>query len=331
LNKKCFHLAASYTENSGVNSLANLLFLDKDTTEVTINFNYLKWIELGPMTYLLGLLKGWQENDISLSLEGIAARSSPVCYMSRMNFFHLLGHQVAEKFNRQDAGNRFVEFKEITGRAADTADVIADDMATCITGGTNELDLFKFTDTPPEDGFYEAIAYSVSELIKNIQQHSCGNGFIGAQYYPKTDKTQIAIIDTGIGIRESFERSSSPHAASIGNDLDALNKALEAEVSSKTYKGDPLSASAENAGVGLTLLTDVAIQANGAYQLASGHALLHDQGSSFLGNAYKGTFICLSFTRTELDQFQNLLENAKSKFLGEVEVSSDTLEGIFEE
>ena len=104
-----------------------------------------------------------------------------------------------------------------------------------------------------------------------------------------------------------------------------------AEVSSKTYKGDPLSASAENAGVGLTLLTDVAIQANGGYQLASGHALLHDQGSSFLGNAYKGTFICLSFTRTELDQFQNLLENAKSKFLGEVEVSSDTLEGIFEE
>lgn len=331
MNKKCFHLAASYTENSGVNSLTNLLFLDKDTIEVTINFNYLKWIELGPMTYLLGLLKGWQEDNISISLEGIAASSSPVCYMSRMNFFELLNHQVAESFNRKEAGDRFVEFKKITGRAADTADDIANDMATCITGETNEPDLFEFTDTPPEDGFYEAIAYSVSELVKNIQQHSCGNGFIGAQYYPKTDKTQIAIIDTGIGIRESFERSSSPHSASIESDLDALSKALEAEVSSKTYKGDPLSATAENAGVGLTLLTDVAIQAKGGYQLASGYALLHDQGSNILSNAYKGTFICLSFTRTELDQFQNLLENAKSKFLDEVEVSSDALEGIFEE
>ena len=324
-------LARSYSNSSGLSPLVAILRVDDDTESVTINFSALNWIELGPMTYLLGVLKGWQEAGISVALTGIAPNSSPVSYMSRMDFFEHLGHPIAESTTRQDSGDRFVEFKEITGRASNTADLLADDIATCITGNTNEPDLFEWTDTPPENGYYDALAYSVSELIKNVQQHSGGSGYIAAQHYPKSGITQIAVVDTGMGIRESFERASPPHAAGIRSDMDALKKALEAEVSSKTHSSDAFRGAAENAGVGLTLLTDVAIQANGGYRLASGSALLHDQGEYSLSNDYKGTFVCLSFTRSELDQFRNLLENAKSKFLGDVDVNPDALEGIFEE
>ena len=324
-------LGREYTNNSGLTALSEDLCIDNDTATVTVDFSALRWMELGPMTYLLGVLKGWQESGVSVAVVGVNSNSSPVSYMSRMDFFEHLGHPLTESNNRRDSGNRFVEFKELTDRSSNAANIISDEMATCITGDTNEPDLFEWTDTPPENGFYDAVAYSVSELIKNVQQHSCGTGYIAAQYYPAKDITQIAIVDTGIGVKESFERSSSPHAAGIRSDMDALKKALEAEVSSKTHSSDAFRGAAENAGVGLTLLTDVAIQANGSYRLASGSALLHDQGEYLLSNEYKGTFVCLSFTRSELDQFRNLLENAKSKFLGEVEVNPDALEGIFEE
>ena len=329
--KKNFVLSSRYSQDSGISYLVEELTLEGDTKEVNIDFRFLKWIELAPMTFLLGLLKGWQENGIAITFSGVSATTSPVHYLSRMNFFRILGNPIQENFNRHSSGNRFVEFTEITDRASSTADIVADEMACCITGESDDSEDFEFTDTPPEDNFYSSIAYSVSELIKNVQQHSCGTGFIAAQFYPSTGQTQIAIIDTGIGVRESFERSGSPHSAGIRSDHDALIKALEAEVSSKTHKGDPFGSSAENAGVGLTLLTDVAIQANGCYQLVSGNALLNDKGSCILGNDYKGTYVCLSFDRSELDQFQNLLENAKSKFLGQPEVNQAELEGIFEE
>jgi len=324
------NLAREYTNNSGIAALSKLLSLENDTETVVLNFSALRWIELGPMTYLLGTLKGWQENGITINFIGVPPVSSPINYLSRMNFFELLGHPISESFIRRDAGNRFVDFKSISDSSSNTADSLSESMATCITGETDSPDVFEFTDTPPENGFFDAIAYAVSELIKNVQQHSWGTGYIGAQFYPRSGETQIAIVDTGIGIKESFERSSSPYANNIKSDLDALAKALEPEVSSKTYPGDPLASSAANAGVGLTLLTDVAVQAKGSYQIASGNGLVGSQGNSLLHNAYKGTFVCLSFNRSELEQFQNLLENAKSKILGDVDIDPLALEGIFE-
>ena len=54
-------LARSYSNSSGLSPLVAILRVDDDTESVTINFSALNWIELGPMTYLLGVLKGWQE------------------------------------------------------------------------------------------------------------------------------------------------------------------------------------------------------------------------------------------------------------------------------
>lgn len=325
-------LLGRYGNNDGITKLSRKLLIGDDASDVEIDLSYLRWIELGPMTYLLGTLKGWQEKGIQISFTGIKNMNGPISYMSRMKFFSLLGCQFEDNRNCNIANSKFVDYREIenTERRDSNADALAESIATCIAGEQCELDIedFTFSDYLPEDGFYDSIVYSVTELVKNVQQHSRGTGYIGAQYYPTSDVTQIAIIDTGIGIRGSFIHSDSPYAAKITDDISALKKALEPEVSSKFYKNS-MTGDSENAGVGLTFLKELVSQTEGRFQAVSGGAMLYDGNSSQLTVPYQGTYICLSFKRKALNRFHFLLEDVKVKYLGELDTNSDEIEDIF--
>jgi anti-sigma regulatory factor (Ser/Thr protein kinase) len=53
-----------------------------------------------------------------------------------------------------------------------------------------------------------SIQYIIAELKDNISQHSKSNDYwINAQYFPKPKICEICIIDTGIGIKKSFENA----------------------------------------------------------------------------------------------------------------------------
>lgn len=327
-DSKVITLHSRYSGNQGIERLNSQFANLSNIQKVIVDCIHLEFIQLGPMTYLLGSLKQCEQNKIAVSFINLDLNRDAIRYMSRMNFFALLQIQVDEPFKRQPHADRFYEFVEIQSndRRSSTADEIAAQVATCITGEDPDFD---FSDQPPpENNFFEAISYSVSELIKNVQQHSLGTGFVSAQYYPRLDSTSIAIVDTGIGVRESFNRHSSPHANLIATDVSALRKALEAEVSSKTHQNCPFRNHAENAGVGLTLLTDIALQAGGCFQFLSGAAMVHSEGECELSTSYQGTYVYISFNRSALNRFQEMLEIAKSKYLDLPTLNPD-IESIF--
>lgn len=71
-----------------------------------------------------------------------------------------------------------------------------------------------------------AVKYLISELAGNISYHAGhGTGFLFAQYYPNGHYLDIAIADTGQGLRGSY--IASDRHADPGSDAEALRMALE--------------------------------------------------------------------------------------------------------
>lgn len=82
---------------------------------------------------------------------------------------------------------------------------------------------------------FDTLTYSVRELMRNVVEHSEASQFgICAQYWPTKGRVEVAIIDRGIGLRESLR--NNPHL-DASDDKRAINYALMPAVSGKAFKG----------------------------------------------------------------------------------------------
>ncbi|MFN8433849.1 MAG: hypothetical protein U0V18_07505 [Anaerolineales bacterium] len=81
----------------------------------------------------------------------------------------------------------------------------------------------------------DVIAYSLREMIRNVAEHSQSQELAYcAQYHPLKKQAELAILDTGVGVRTTL--TQNPHL-SIRDDREALNLAVMPGISSKMYKG----------------------------------------------------------------------------------------------
>lgn len=86
-----------------------------------------------------------------------------------------------------------------------------------------------------EGPLVEMLTYTLREVIRNVVEHSKSKYMAYcAQYHPTKKQAELAILDTGVGIRKAL--SSNPHLK-IKDDREALNLALMPGVSGKMYKG----------------------------------------------------------------------------------------------
>lgn len=76
-----------------------------------------------------------------------------------------------------------------------------------------------------------AISYLLSEAITNIVDHAqIENGYIMVQNYPNKEFLDVCIIDTGIGIKQSYDPIKYPN---IITDSDAMNNAVNGKSTKK--------------------------------------------------------------------------------------------------
>ncbi|MEW6405434.1 MAG: hypothetical protein AB1649_26885, partial [Chloroflexota bacterium] len=132
----------------------------------------------------------------------------------------------------------------------------------------------------------------------------------------------------GIGILGSFKETGSRYCNDNMNDLDAIFKALEPEVSSKSDIrgwGDR-----ENAGVGLSLVWDLTKKLDGFFHLISGSGFysLNESCSFPDEQRLQGTLCSFGFKRRKINNFNRFLLASK-RDLG---LLKDTtyLQGVFE-
>lgn len=121
-------------------------------------------------------------------------------------------------------------------------------------------------------GFQNWLAFVIRELIRNIPEHSKSDTiWYCAQYWPSYDLVELAIMDEGIGIKESLCENVN-HAQMIHTDLDAIKLSLEPGISGTIF-GNDMSAihnEWENSGYGLYMVSEMCAELDASFIIASG-------------------------------------------------------------
>jgi len=127
---------------------------------------------------------------------------------------------------------------------------------------------------------YDYLTYSFRELLRNVIEHSESTqvGYC-AQFWPTRQRVELAIIDRGMGLRNSLK--NNPYI-DTRNDKTSINYALMPAVSGKAYKGaKKQSGNWQNSGFGL-YMTNRICRNGGSFFIASGETgmLLTDVGEA---------------------------------------------------
>lgn len=293
-----------------------LLGNSNDADSIIVDFQYVNYYVPGALVTLITKFHKWLGEGKEISLKNYD-KCNAYKYLQRIDFFKHCGVQLNEDFQRHSSKGRFVPIRDIT---YDT-DSLATEIATCMEPELAESEDIETT------GPFDYFEYSISELGNNTIQHSRGKGFACAQYTKNSDYIRVAIADTGIGIKNSFKENASPYYYEGLNDVGAIKKALEPEISSKTHLHS--WGNSPNMGVGLTLLWETVHRMGGKFIIVSGEGYISTDLEVYLNsnNCFNGTLCSFMFKRCILTNFYTLLNDSKRN-LGLIK-GTKNFEGLF--
>lgn len=261
-----------------------------------------RWMSVHPVALAMIAAKGLTLPQGAVSFDTITAASAG--YFERMKLFEMLGVRSGITINESDPSGRFIPLTQIRTPAEQTRFV------------TDMMPLLHLEPTKAE-----AIRYIVSELIRNVIEHaqSPHGAIVAAQYYKKSNQIRIGIADTGVGIRQTINRS---HRA--WTDTEALRLALTPGITGTTPRE---GGTEDNAGAGLFFIKSIAANNRNFFMLYSGDALyklLKQSGKSQIrlhadpfadrhtrkdGLPYwQGTVVGIDLTLDDTGGFRELLE-----------------------
>lgn len=207
-------------------------------------------------------------------------------YASRMRLWHALGAVPPVLVNECNPGGRFHPL------------VALEDEGTVFDVSQGMVEIFRANGQDP--GSVNAAGTMVQELLGNCYAHAeSRNGLHGlacAQWWPRAGKAQIAICDSGIGIRQSILQSGLYDGAlAQGNSCEL---ATGYEVTSKPGRG--------HSGYGLTLARDLIEQNAGAIFIVSYDEYFYSKRCAVqagtMETPFNGTLLVLEWnTNTPLD------------------------------
>lgn len=222
-------------------------FDPRQPNKLKITFNK-KWMSIHPMVLSMIAALGSQIDPAKIECEKLEATSKH--YLERMKLFKFLGTQSNIKITEHEAAGRFVPLTQIKNSSS---------LTKFVTEVTPLLHL--------EPKHAEPIRYIMSELIRNVLEHSLSKdgAIVSAQYYKKSNTIRIGIADTGIGIWKSINESHNPK-----NDLEAIRMALTPGITGTTQR---LGGTERNAGAGLFFIKSIASINSDFFVIYSGKGL----------------------------------------------------------
>lgn len=163
---------------------------------------------------------------------------------------------------------------------------------------------------------FDTLSYSVREMMRNVVEHSNSSRFgICAQYWPSKKRVEVAILDRGMGLKESLKHN--PHL-DVSDDKAAINYALMPAVSGKTFKGSKSKQKGPwaNSGFGL-YMTNRICRNGGNFFIASGsYGMLltkFGEGKSYSDCQFKGTAIRMVLRTDQIADLKDSLETYRNE------------------
>ena len=275
--------------------------------EITANK---KWISIHPVVLSMVTALGLTVGKSNIHCEKLEAKSKH--YLERMGLFKLLNVETDIKITEHEPAGRFIPLTKIT---------CSEELTKFIT------EMIPLLHLEPKQA--EPIKYIVSELVRNVLEHSQSeNGAIlSAQYYKKSNTIRIGIADTGVGIKKTINMA---HTAPTH--LEAIRLALIPGITGTTRKE---GGTEFNAGAGLFFIKSIAKVNRDFFMIYSGDAMYkllkseqgtkhvrlyadpfkdrHSKGEGF--PFWKGTIVGIDISLDATKEFSILLDLIRETYI----------------
>ncbi len=286
--------------------LSGLARLDRTQHPLTLRFEQVEYWIPSAVVAICSMVNRWTEQSREVYFDGLQ-NCPAVGYLQRVDFFDQVGLHLPEKFTRHDPGTSFVEIQSVYPSHAKLKDPLARRLAECLAGTQDSSDdVLRFSE------------FALGEVVANCQQHAQKPGFVSAQYVRTRNRARIGVADYGIGIRESFRMSGSPHYIEGMTDGEALEVAMRPWVSSKRHLKTGPYGEPPNRGIGLKMIQHMIGDCCGELFIASGDAWRFYKGNTPVvtgnlaeGLSIPGTVVSIGFDRGQIADYREVLATAQ--------------------
>ncbi|NMY10623.1 MULTISPECIES: hypothetical protein [Pseudomonas] len=275
--------------------------------KVLIDFSSMGRIEPFVMVYVAKHIRDFNRTNkhTTVSCSGYINKE----YAANMAFFRAFGLKHGREPNCKDGTERFVPYTILRTQTIVDEAIKGGDLAQDIIENRSE-NLAKILSRETTGNLVDALTYSIREIMRNVLEHSESRSIeYCAQFWPSYNKVEIAIIDNGIGLKQSL--SANPYIQ-VECDSDAIQQALMPAISSKNFKGAKIDKNNpwHNSGFGLYMISRIC-RLGGSFLLCSGdHGIsLNEQGKQHidLGHQLKGTAVRLVLNTSKLTKLSEML------------------------
>ena len=122
--------------------------------------------------------------------------------------------------------------------------------------------------------FEKWLSFVIREIMRNIPEHSKSDTiWYCAQYWPSYDLVELAIMDEGIGIRDSLCENLN-HIKLANNDENAIRLSLKPGISGTTLNRNYMQSEWDNSGYGLYMVSEMCAELDASFILASGNSAI---------------------------------------------------------
>mgnify|MGYP003640386916 CR=1 FL=1 len=247
-------------------------------------------------------------------------------YLSHMGFFQSFGVDYGKKPGEAKGSHTYIPITIITRQQAMSDSMGVNIGVYCENYGLKLAEILLGENVSPA---FQIISYSIREMFRNIFEHSNAvEVSFCAQYWPKTGKAEIAILDNGIGIQNGLK--TNPYLL-IGDDYQALNLAMLPGISGKMFKGVKSNPKNEweNTGFGL-YMTSQLCRLGGGFFIASGYSGINidNHGKEHYGSYINGTILSMSINTREFSSSAAALIREISLKGKEISMELDMLDHI---
>lgn len=216
-----------------------------DVLEITANK---KWISIHPAVLAMVAALGLGIRPENIRFEKLEAKSKH--YLERMGLFKILRLESGIKITEHEPAGRFIPLSKISN--------------------SEELSQFMKNMVPLlhlNPVHAEPIKYVVSELVRNVFEHSGSKdgAILCAQFYKKSNTIRIGIADAGVGIKKTINASYK-----VGSDIEAIKLALTPGVTGTTKQ---IGGTEFNAGAGLFFIKSIAKVSRDFFVIYSGNGM----------------------------------------------------------
>lgn len=184
------------------------------------------------------------------------------------------------------------------------------------------IDIYKFIEeeiatklarvlTRKEHGIEKGLVYCITEVLRNIYDHSQSKElWYAGQYWPSKDLIEIAILDEGVGISETLKRNKK---LEVSDKYDALNLSTMPGISKRIGKSKGYDIYS-NSGFGLYMLKNICKEI-GSFVICSNNSCINidNKGIKKISTSFKGTAIRIRIKASRISEIGDIMTKSREE------------------